>query len=316
MLPRHARTREPTPSAQPPIRRRRRVTESALILGAGGVLGRALCAAAPASLTVMALSHDELDVTDPEAVSTTLRALHPGLVVNAAASADVDATEADAEGATAVNALGSRHVAAACRRIGAHLVFVSTAEVFDGSGTTPLAHDCVPQPVTVYGASKLAGEQAVRDELRGAGTVCRTSWLYGPASARPLAELLARLRIPAPINAVADRLSVPTSGESLARTLWQLGTERLGGIHHWCDSGIATPYDFLVAVAEEAEVLGLIGPPPAIRPVATGEQPEAVQRPRYTVLDKRLTENVLGWPAPHWRTALRRVLAAGAGARA
>lgn len=281
---------------------------SALIVGAGGQLGRELARSAPPDVVVMAVSRAELDIADEGAVATTVRALRPTVVLNAAAYTQVDAAENDPEAAARVNALGVRYLARACANAGARLVHVSTDYVFDGSGNVPYAADAVPQPINVYGATKLAGEVAVREELGERGLVCRTSWLYGPDGLNFLTRMLKLMDERPALNIVVDQIGVPTTVGSLAEVLWRVADEELHGTHHWCGSGIASWYDFAVAIAEEATARGLLAAMPRLRPISTAEYPTAAQRPRYSVLEKRVTENVLGLEAPHWRDGLRLVL--------
>ena len=281
---------------------------SALIVGAGGQLGRGLVQSAPAGATVMALSRTELDITDETAVATAVRGLRPAVVFNAAAYTQVDAAEQDPLGAARVNALGVRYLARACARSGARLVHVSTDYVFDGAGNVPYAADAIPQPINVYGATKLEGEVAVREELGERGLVCRTSWLYAGDGHNFLTRMLTLMRERPALNIVVDQIGVPTTVDSLAEVLWRLAGEELAGIHHWCGSGIASWYDFAVAIAEEGAARGMIGSKPRLRPIGSAEYPTPAQRPRYSVLDKRVTENVLGIESPHWRDGLRAVL--------
>ena len=284
------------------------MTRGTLIVGAGGQLGRELARSAPADATLMALSRAELDITDETAVATAVRGLHPALVINAAAYTQVDAAEKDPEAAARVNALGVRYLARACARAGARLVHVSTDYVFDGAGNVPYAADAVPQPINVYGATKLEGEVAVREELGERGLVCRTSWLYGSDGLNFLTRMLTLMRERPALNIVVDQIGVPTTVDSLAAVLWRLAGEELAGTHHWCGSGLASWYDFAVAIAEESAARGLIGQRPHLRPISTAEYPTPAQRPRYSVLDKRVTENALGIESPHWRDGLRATL--------
>lgn len=287
-----------------------------LIVGAGGQLGRALVEGAPATANVMAVSHAELDVGDEAAVLTAIRALHPDVVINAAAYTKVDAAESDAATATRVNSLGARYLARACSEARARLVQVSTDYVFNGAGNTPYAIDALAQPINVYGATKLEGEVAVREELDDRGLVCRTSWLYAAAGRNFLTRMLELMAERPSLNVVVDQVGVPTTTTSLAAALWRLTVEDLHGIHHWCGSGVASWYDFAVAIGEEASRLGLLSTVPPIRPIVTAEFPTPAQRPRYSVLDKRVTENALGLEAEHWRVALRHELKLLAGSRA
>jgi dTDP-4-dehydrorhamnose reductase len=285
-----------------------------LLTGAAGQLGRALAAAAPAGAAVHAAPHAELDIADESRVAAALAELSPELVINAAAFTGVDAAETAPAAAARANAQGPAVLAHACRRTGAWLTHVSTDFVFDGAQSRPYGPGAHPNPQSVYGRTKAAGEAAVLATLPQGASVVRTSWLYsshGGFAARMLALMRSRARL----TVVSDQVGAPTCARGLAAVLWALSARRAGGLWHWCDSGVASWYDFAVAIAEEAAGLGLLAAAPAIVPISSADYPTAAVRPHYSVLDKRATERLLGFTAPHWRAALREtlgVLAAGA----
>jgi dTDP-4-dehydrorhamnose reductase len=286
-----------------------------LIAGAAGQLGRALAAAAPAGHVVKACTHAELDIAQEAAVRAAFAGFAPELVINAAAFTRVDDAERDPASAERANASGPAVLAAACRAAGARLTHVSTDFVFDGQQSHPYDIGARPAPLSVYGRSKLAGETAVLRELGEHGTVVRASWLYSAAggfAGRMLTLMASRPEL----RVVSDQMGAPTHAAGLAGVLWALSARRAAGLWHWCDSGVASWYDFAVAIAEEALRLGLLPAAPAIVPIGSVDYPTAAARPAYSVLDKRATEQLLGVTAPHWRVALRATLAgAGAGAR-
>ncbi|MDG4864905.1 sugar nucleotide-binding protein, partial [Streptomyces sp. T-3] len=151
-----------------------------LVTGAGGMLGRELCALLGQSgLSALPLTRADLDLTDAAAVARTVRRTAPAVVVNCAAWTDVDGAESAEEAALQVNGEAVRHLARACASSGARLLHVSTDYVFAGDADTAYAEDAAPAPRTAYGRGKLAGERAVLDELPTTGTVVRTAWLYG-----------------------------------------------------------------------------------------------------------------------------------------
>ncbi|HEV2287199.1 MAG TPA: dTDP-4-dehydrorhamnose reductase [Steroidobacteraceae bacterium] len=286
-----------------------------LITGAGGQLGRALCAAAPPGAQVRALGRAELDVADADAVRSVFAAFAPELVINAAAYTRVDEAEGAPEDAARANTLGPAVLAAACRDA-AWLVHVSTDFVFDGRQGSPYGAQAQPNPLSVYGRTKLAGESAVLRELPGGAAVVRASWLYSAAGGFA-ARMLALMRTRPELRVVSDQVGAPTHAAGLAGTLWALGMRRAPGLWHWCDSGVASWYDFAVAVAEEAQRLRILAAVPPLVPIGSADYPARAARPSYSVLDKRATEAALGTTAPHWRTALRATLAplAGGGAQ-
>jgi len=281
----------------------------ALVTGAGGQLGRAVVAAAPPGTALETRPHAALDVADPGAVDALLAEFAPDLVINAAAFTRVDDAEREPQAAARANAAGPEVLAAACRRHGAWLTHVSTDYVFDGEQNQPYATGAEPHPLGVYGRTKLDGERAVRTALPEGSTLVRASWLYSAAGGFA-GKMLALMKSRPQLSIVADQVGAPTSCAGLAGTLWELSARRAAGLWHWSDSGVASWYDFAVAIAELATELKILSAAPVITPIAAADYPTLARRPRYSVLDKRATETLLGRSAPHWRQALRDTLRA------
>jgi dTDP-4-dehydrorhamnose reductase len=279
-----------------------------LITGAAGQLGRALTAAAPRGAVLKACSHAELDVGEERTVRALFADFAPELVINAAAFTRVDDAERSPEAAARANATGPEVLAAACRAAGAWLTQVSTDFVFDGRQGHPYDTEAPPNPLSVYGRTKLAGEIAVVRELGERCTVVRASWLYS-ATGGFAARMLTLMKSARELRVVSDQVGAPTHAAGLAGVLWALSARRAHGLWHWCDSGVASWYDFAVAIAEEAVRSGALPTAPPIVPVGTADYPTAAARPAYSVLDKRATERLLALTAPHWRVALRATLA-------
>jgi dTDP-4-dehydrorhamnose reductase len=283
-----------------------------LITGAGGQLAHALVASAPRAVplavTLRAFTHAELDIADLRAVEAALQELRPALVINAAGYTRVDDAETEHIAAQRANATGPAVLAGACARAGAWLVHVSTDYVFDGEQCTPYDPAAKPNPLSIYGRTKLDGEHAVIRELPEHSTIVRASWLYAARGRNFLTTMLHLMRVRPQLAVVADQIGAPTHATGLARALWALGARRAGGLYHWCDSGVASWYDFAVAIAEEALALGVLTSAPSIDPIPGADYPTTARRPRSSLLDKRATEVLLGWRAPHWRAALRETL--------
>jgi dTDP-4-dehydrorhamnose reductase len=279
-----------------------------LICGAGGQLGRALAACAPAGLEVTALDRADLDIGDAAAVAAAVASLRPHLLVNAAAYTAVDRAESEPAAAFRVNSEGPAHLAAAANLAGARLVHVSTDFVFDGARGRPYRPDDATAPLGVYGASKLAGEKAVT-AAHSRALIVRSAWVYGPVGSNFLLTMLRLMRERGEVGVVADQVGAPTSTPTLARALWELADADAHGVAHFTDAGVASWYDFAVAIAEEAMGAGLLEKTPRVRPITTSEYPTAARRPAYSVLDASGAYARLGAPAPHWRAALRAVIA-------
>jgi dTDP-4-dehydrorhamnose reductase len=282
-----------------------------LITGAGGQVGRILSSDAPPGVEVLACGHKDLDIGDAVAVSSYIRTHSPDVIINAAAYTAVDRAESEVELARKVNADGPRHLAAsasAARAPGIRLIHLSTDFVFDGAASVPYRPEAATNPLGVYGVTKLAGERAVLEELPGRSVVLRTAWVYAAEGANFVRTMLRVMKANGVVRVVADQVGTPTAARSLAETIWQLVAKPdVTGIHHWTDAGVASWYDFAVAIAEEGALLGLVPPDVTVTPITTAEYPTPARRPSYSVLDKTsLTSHGL---APlHWRKRLRSVL--------
>lgn len=252
---------------------------------------------------VTAADHALLDVTDRAAVHTIFEGVRPHVVVHAAAWTAVDACEGDPDRAYAVNALGTRHVAEAARRVGAHVVYVSTDYVFDGTSPRPYLEWDTPNPMSVYGASKLGGER----EVDPGSTVVRTSWVCGAHGSNMVRTVLRLADAPGPLRFVDDQWGSPTFTADLAGALAVLGTERLPGTFHVTNSGVTSWYGFARAVLEAAG-----HDPDRVEPIATAEldPPRPAPRPSNSALDNAALRLMGMALLPDWRDALERLLAA------
>jgi dTDP-4-dehydrorhamnose reductase len=279
-----------------------------LIAGAAGQVGRALVDSAPTPIEVVKCSHQNLDVADERAVLSCIRLHAPDVIVNAAAHTAVDRAESEPELARRVNSDGPRYLALAAREVGARLVHISTDFVFDGASSIPYPPEAPTNPLNVYGVTKRAGEQAVLEVFPERSVVLRTSWVYAAEGSNFVRTMLRVMGANAAVRVVADQVGTPTAARSVAQAIWKL-MERpsLTGIHHWSDAGVASWYDFAVAIADIAEPLGLLPSTITVTPISTEEYPTVARRPRYSVLDKRSLA-VLGIGPVHWRRQLQGVL--------
>jgi dTDP-4-dehydrorhamnose reductase len=278
-----------------------------LILGAGGQLGRALQEALPPGSSAVALTREHCDITHRDTVRAALDRHRPDHVFNAAAYTAVDRAETEPEIAAAVNARAVGDLADACREFGSRLVHVSTDFVFDGRRGHPYAPHDTPAPLNCYGRTKLAGELAAR--ASPTALVVRTSWLYGAQGGNFVHTMLALMAERNEVRVVCDQVGTPTHTVSAAKTIWELAYRGATGIFHATDAGVASWYDFAVAIQEEALQLELLPRRIPIVPIAATDYPAPARRPSFSVLDKAATWSLLGTPSPHWRCELRAMLA-------
>lgn len=280
----------------------------ALVTGAGGQLGRELVLTSPAGSDCTALSRQDLDITDAVAIGRTLDALKPQVVINAAAYTAVDRAESEPEAAEAINGTAPGLLAAACAERGVRLLHVSTDFVFDGEASRPYAPEAAAGPLGAYGRSKLAGEEAVRAALPAA-LVLRTGWVYSRHGGNFVKTMLRLMGEREELTVVADQVGTPTWARGLALALWSFAERpALAGTYHFSDAGVASWYDFAVAIGEEALALGLLPRLPRILPVPAAAYPTPARRPAYSVLDKDATWRDLAIDGVHWRRQLRQML--------
>lgn len=275
------------------------MAERILVTGAGGQLGGALQEVL-AGGGLVARTRAELDIADLAAVRAAVRDVRPDIVVNAAAYNAVDAAESDVEGAYAGNALGPRNLAVATAAAGIPLLHVSTDYVFDGLGSRPYHEFDRPAPRTVYGASKLAGEEAVRD-LNPRHYVVRTAWLYHPRGANFANTITALGAVREEVRVVSDQYGSPTYVPHLAQAIARLLPSGAFGTYHLVNSGAASWYDFAAALFAE---LGLSTP---VLPVSTADFPRPAPRPHYSVLTSLQQPRI---ELPDWRCGVAEFAAA------
>jgi dTDP-4-dehydrorhamnose reductase len=278
-----------------------------LIFGADGQAGRALQASAPAGARLVAMGRAGCDFCDENSIRGAIRNSACDAIINAAAFTGVDQAESDHELAHLVNATAPGIIAAEAVKLGLRLVHLSTDYVFDGQSAMPYKPSSAPNPINTYGVTKLLGERAVLDS-GVAALIVRTSWVHAGAGKNFTLTMLSLMRERPSIKVVCDQIGTPTWAQTLAQSIWGLLATRAGGIFHVTDAGVASWYDFAVAIGEEALATGLIERIPRIVPIPAIEYPTPAKRPAFGVLDKSDTWSILGSPAPHWRQSLRQML--------
>ncbi len=275
-----------------------------LLTGAGGQLGRALQASVPASYRVEAIDVADLDLADPAAIQSRIHASSPDLVINAAAYTAVDKAESEEDLALAINGAAVATMAAALDRTGARLVNVSTDYVFDGTAPRAYLPSDRRNPLSAYGRTKAAGEDAVRPQ----DLLVRTAWVYTAGGANFVRTMLRLMRERDALSVVSDQIGSPTWAPGLAAAVWGLVDKGARGTFHHSDAGVASWYDFAMAIQEEALDAGLLDRAVPITPIATAQYPTPARRPTFSLLDCSATRDFLGDGYTHWRTNLRRML--------
>lgn len=251
----------------------------------------------------------DLDLADETSLARYLDEAQPTVIVNAGAYTAVDKAESEPDQAYAVNSTGPGVLAQWAQTHNARLIHVSTDFVFDGAKTTPYLASDSTQPLGVYGASKLAGEQAVLAAAPQQSIIVRASWLYSPFGHNFMKTMLRLMAEKPSLRVVNDQIGSPTSAFSLARCLFSIVQEQGDtGIYHWCDGGEISWYEFAVAIQEQALNLQLLDSAIPIEPIPSSEYPTPASRPAYSVLDISATCEQFGCEIPDWRHNLQEVM--------
>lgn len=299
----------------------------ALLLGGNGQVGRALRSRLPALGEVMVATRDgrlddgtpcaTVDFDHPETLAGLVARIAPDVVVNAAAYTAVDRAESDREAAHRANADAPAALADACAEHAALLVHYSTDYVFDGSGTVPYPEDAATAPLGVYGASKLAGEQAIRHS--GARhAILRTAWVYAPEGRNFLLTMLRLAGERDELRVVADQRGTPTPAWLIADATVAMLRQGIveSGTWHLTAAGETTWHGFAEAIFAGAVRRGLLAHAPTVVPIGTADYPTPAHRPAYSVLDTSRLQHEFDIQLPDWREALDSTLDQLAAARA
>ena len=272
-----------------------------LVTGASGQLGRAIQKNFSGKYELILCDLPELDITRFDACQDAVHTHKPDIVINAAAYTNVERAEDEPDAAYAVNAIGAHNLALVCRETDTKLIHVSTDYVFDGAKGTPYSEYDVPNPLSVYGKSKLLGEQLIRD-TGGRYFIVRTAWLYGDGN--NFVRTMLRLAGERPeIAVVADQYGCPTYAADLAAFLGQLMHTEYYGIYHATNAGSCTWYEFACKIFEYADKNV------AVRPITTDEYPTKAKRPLFSVLDNCMLK-LRGFTAMRpWEEALKAYIA-------
>lgn len=287
-----------------------------LLLGAGGLLGTELRATLPPLAPLVAPARRELDLAELDALRDAVRAVRPAAIVNAAAWTAVDDAERERDMARHLNATVPRALAEEAARLEVPLVHYGTDYVFDGRASRPYTELDAPNPLNVYGETKLDGENAVRG-VGGSFLILRTSWLYGTAGRSFLGTIRRLAREPGELRIVDDQRGCPTWSRRVAEATasmlasastggrFMLSPERVGTFH-LAAAGEATWFDFAAAILElDARAEHRHG---GIVPITTSDRPTPARRPAYSVLSTEAAQAAFGLRFEHWRDDLARAM--------
>jgi dTDP-4-dehydrorhamnose reductase len=279
-----------------------------LLTGSDGQLGYELQRTLPDSHTLIAVDKEQLDICNDGQLEVFFDQQIPDLVINAAAYTAVDKAEEEKDLAWLVNQQGAENLAKACQQRSIRMVQISTDFVFSGEQYRPYMPDDKAESKSVYGLSKHAGDEAVLNVLQDQALVVRTSWLYSAHGGNFVKTMLKLMQERDSLGIIVDQVGTPTWAKTLADCIWLLIDKKASGIYHCADNGVASWYDFAIAIQEEAQQLGLLEKQAQISAIRTEQYPTPAARPAYSVMDKSKTEKLLELSLPHWRVSLRKML--------
>jgi len=280
-----------------------------LVTGAGGQLAWELERSAPPHHTCHFLSRSQLDISHADRVNAFFLTHKIDVVINAAAYTAVDKAESDTDKAYAVNHFGPLNLANACAAHHAYLLHISTDFVFDGQAYTAYQPDHVRKPLGIYGKSKLQGEMAIEQSPLKEWAIIRTAWVYSSHGNNFVKTMLRLMSEKPSLGIVGDQIGTPTWAAGLANMCWKSVDAKLSGVHHWSDAGVASWYDFAVAIKKTGLRLGLLSNDIAISPIAASQYPTPAARPHFSVLNKdSLVDSIDDTSVVHWQEQLESMM--------
>ncbi len=281
--------------------------ERIILLGGYGQLGKLIQETIPADTKLFAFNSRDFDICNPVQHERVYKDLVPTTIINASAYTQVDQAETEQERAFEVNAKGPSLLAQASPK-DCRIIHFSTDFVFDGSKQAPYMPNDIARPVSVYGKSKLKGEEKL-SASRPDATIIRTAWLYSAEGKNFMNTMLKLMAEREELAIVNDQFGTPTSAHGLAEVLWRFVANReLKGIYHWTDQGEASWYDFAIEIQKQALTLGLLKKKIPLRAISTNEYPTPARRPENSLLDKSATYEAIKYKGQKWQNELKKVL--------
>jgi dTDP-4-dehydrorhamnose reductase len=282
------------------------VTAKFLITGADGQVGSELTRCLGKAAEIIALNRQNCDLSQIDKLAATIESFNPSIIINAAAYTAVDRAEIEPDLAKIINGEVPSILATVAKQLDIPLIHISTDYVFNGHNCTPYLETDLTAPVSVYGKTKLEGEQNLA-KIGGKYLNLRTAWAYGCHGKGNFVKTMLRLAETRPeIRVVADQIGTPTWAKTIAMTIGELIPKLTqgdleSGTYNLTNSGVASWYDFAVAIFDEANSLGFPLQVKHVIPITTAEYPTPAVRPAYSVLSNRKLNEVIDRPLPHWR---------------
>lgn len=275
-----------------------------LIIGKNGQVAWELQQTCPSHITAHAYGRNEINITDPQSIEQVIVELKPVVVINASAYTAVDKAESDQDEAYLINATAVENLAKAANQHGIRLIHISTDFVFDGSKNTPYKVDDQTNPINIYGATKLSGELAIKAHCPTNSAIVRTSWVYSSHGNNFVKTMLRLMAEKDELNVVSDQIGCPTNANGLANYLWQLAEQdALEPIYHYSDLGVASWYDFAVAIQHYAFEQGKLNKKIPLMPIPSLAYPTPAKRPMFSLMQHSNSS-----ASVHWQTCLKNMI--------
>lgn len=251
------------------------------------------------------LGPEDTDITKFEVLSETLSQLAPDVVINAAAYTAVDKAEEEQDLCHAINATAVENLAKYCKQAGAFFVHVSTDYVFNGHKGSPYLPNDPIEPQGAYGKTKADGEKALLDILPEASCLIRTAWVYSAHGNNFVKTMLKLMADKPQLTVIDDQIGTPTWAKGLADACVSAAKNKIVGVYHWTDEGVASWYDFALAIQELGLEKGFLESAIPVLPIPSSQYPTPAKRPHYSVLDKQSAREAFASCKPtHWRKQL------------
>lgn len=280
-----------------------------VVIGKSGQLASELHALSNDQVEIICLGRNEINIVNKNAIEEALTRFRPDAVINAAAYTAVDLAEKESEQANQINGYAVGYLAQVCKSLAIHLVHLSTDFVFDGSNSTPYLTTDKHAPVNKYGASKAIGEKLLIELMPENSCIIRTAWVYSTHGNNFVKTMLNLMESKPELGIISDQIGTPTYAKTLAQACIYAAVNKHSGIYHWTDQGVASWYDFAVAIQELALEKKLLGKKIPIKAITTADYPTPAKRPSFSVLNK--SQNAETFPSElivHWRQQLNCML--------
>jgi dTDP-4-dehydrorhamnose reductase len=286
-------------------------TMKVIVIGKSGQLAWELSQLSTSKYTIVCLGRDDVNLQDIHALVNCFRQNNAVGVINASAYTAVDKAESDIDNAFALNANAVGNLAQACKTMSVSFVHISTDFVFHGDKGAPYLPGDEINPLGVYGASKAQGEQLIVDIYPEHSAIIRTSWVYSTHGNNFVKTMLNLMACKPELGVISDQIGTPTYAKGLAQICIASLTNQVVGVHHYTDNGVASWYDFAVAIQSIGVELGLLDKKIPIKPITTAQYPTPAKRPHYSVLDKSsLVYALPELSLMHWQEQLKHMMTA------